>query len=236
MEKKATILCVDDEAGILSSLERCLHLAGYHVLTAQGGAEGITVLQKERVDLVIADQRMPQMSGSEFLKIVKERYPDIVSIMLSGHSDFNGLLSAVNEGEIFRFISKPWDKDNLLSVISSALETRSAKWLTELLLKSVHSLAVNTPNIHIDAFETAQGVSVRIMDGGKVFSEETIYSFLNDIFNRLGVSQDERIKMVSGAVVRQKGKVVLFINVGQGVMLNIEIPKTCGGSSEQGAV
>lgn len=124
MAQKKTILCVDDEASILKSLERCLLLADYAVLKAGSGMEGLQVLAgcQGAVDLIIIDQRMPQMTGDEFLHRVKELYGRRTSIMLSGHADVGGLERAINDGEIFKFVTKPWDNDALIATIKSAIE------------------------------------------------------------------------------------------------------------------
>jgi len=121
MEYRYRVLCVDDEVQILHTLERMLRLRQYDVFTASGGNEGLKILVKEHIDVVISDHRMPGMNGSEFLKIVREKYPHIIRIMLSGYNDFERLTKAVNEGEIFRFISKPWGMDELFEAIDSAL-------------------------------------------------------------------------------------------------------------------
>ncbi|MBU0597084.1 response regulator [Patescibacteria group bacterium] len=122
MDKKATILCVDDEENVLHSIKRTLAMEKYNVLTATSGAQGLEILKTEEVDLVISDQKMPNMSGHEFLKIVRENHPECIRIMLSGFSDFESLVKAVNDGEIIRFISKPWDNKELTNVIRIALE------------------------------------------------------------------------------------------------------------------
>ena len=121
MGNRYRVLCVDDEIQILHSLERMLRLREFDVFTASGGHEGLKILSKEHIDVVISDHRMPEMNGSEFLKIVREKYPHTIRIMLTGYNDYESLLKAVREGEIFRFISKPWSMDELFEVIDSAL-------------------------------------------------------------------------------------------------------------------
>lgn len=224
-EPQKTILCVDDEPIILKSLNRLLMNAGYRVFTAESGTQGLELVGKENVDVIIADQRMPFMTGSEFLRIVHQQQPHIVSIMLSGYSDFDSLVAAVNDGEIFRFVAKPWDNEVLLTVIRSALEKKKVRAVAANLLETINSMSMKSKGVAIEASQNDTGINVRVLEGGKIFSEQMIFAFLNSIFDTLGVSADERIKMVSGAVTNRKGKVVLFINVGQGIMLNIEIPK-----------
>lgn len=119
-----TLLCVDDEANILSALRRLFRPAGYRVLTAPGGAEGLEVLEKEAVDLVISDMRMPQMDGAAFLAAVRERYPQAIRILLTGYADITSTIDAINRGEIYRYISKPWDDHDVLLLIKGALEKK----------------------------------------------------------------------------------------------------------------
>lgn len=119
-----TLLFVDDEQNILSSLKRMFRPLGYRILTASGGAEALTVLAQEEVDLVISDMRMPEMDGAELLSKVAERWPDTVRILLTGFSDLASTIKAVNEGHIYKYISKPWEESDLKLTVKNALETK----------------------------------------------------------------------------------------------------------------
>lgn len=118
----ATILCVDDEQNILSALRRLLRLQGYRVLTADSGHEGLEVLARETVDLVVSDMRMPQMSGAEFLEQVAINWPQTIRILLTGYADLESTVAAVNRGHIYRYVSKPWDDGDLKLTIKQGLE------------------------------------------------------------------------------------------------------------------
>jgi len=115
-----TLLLVDDEPDILTALRRLFRRSGYHILTATSAADALELLALNDVQVIMSDQRMPAMSGSEFLGRVRSLYPDTVRIVLSGYSDMNALMSAVNRGAIYRFISKPWDDDDLRQQIREA--------------------------------------------------------------------------------------------------------------------
>ena len=117
-----TLLLVDDEQNILNSLTRLLRREKYSLLTANGGLGALEILKENKVDLIISDQRMPGMTGVELLKQVKKLYPDIVRLVLSGYADFDSILAAINEGEIYRFISKPWNDEELKLTIKRSLE------------------------------------------------------------------------------------------------------------------
>jgi response regulator RpfG family c-di-GMP phosphodiesterase len=123
-EEPFTLLCVDDEANILSALRRVFRPAGYRVLTATGGAEGLKLLEADKIDLVISDMRMPEMDGAAFLENVRARWPDIVRILLTGYADINSTIAAINRGEIFRYIAKPWEDGDVLNIVASALERK----------------------------------------------------------------------------------------------------------------
>jgi response regulator RpfG family c-di-GMP phosphodiesterase len=119
-----TLLFVDDEASILSSLRRLFRPHGYRILTAGGGAEGLGVLAKESVDLVISDMRMPEMDGAQFLEQVRDRWPGVVRILLTGYADIASTVAAINRGEIYRYIAKPWDDNEIVLTVREALERK----------------------------------------------------------------------------------------------------------------
>ncbi len=120
----AVVLCVDDEPAILSSLRRLLRPKGYKVLLAEGGQAGLAVLAQEPVDLVVSDMRMPEMDGAQFLEQVRQRWPDVIRILLTGYADVTSTIAAINRGEIHRYISKPWDDQNMLLVVQDGLRRR----------------------------------------------------------------------------------------------------------------
>jgi response regulator RpfG family c-di-GMP phosphodiesterase len=120
-----TLLCVDDEPNILSALRRLFRAKGYRVLTAEGGAAGLELLRQQPVDLVISDMRMPEMDGARFLAEVRAHWPDTIRLLLTGYSDIQSILDAINCGEIYRYITKPWDDNDILLVVRHALERRA---------------------------------------------------------------------------------------------------------------
>lgn len=121
----STVLCVDDEANILSSLKRVLRSEGLCVLTATSGAQALTMLDEMPVDLLISDMRMPGMDGAQLLEKVQEGWPGVVRILLTGHADMGSTVAAINRGRIFRYLNKPWDEAELLSAVRQGLQLQA---------------------------------------------------------------------------------------------------------------
>lgn len=116
-----TLLIVDDDANIVTSLTRLLRRDGYRFLTAGSGEEGLALLaQHPETGVIVADQRMPGMSGVVFLSQVKELYPDTVRIVLSGYTELVSVTDAINRGAIYKFLTKPWEDDLLRANIEEA--------------------------------------------------------------------------------------------------------------------
>ncbi len=117
-----TVLLVDDEENILRSLKRLLIEDDYNILTASSGQQGLELLDSNRVSLIISDQRMPEMTGSEFLARARENVPEAVRIMLTGYSDINATMEAINKGEVYKYITKPWNDEEMRLTVREAIE------------------------------------------------------------------------------------------------------------------
>ncbi|MDD0810972.1 response regulator [Curvibacter sp. RS43] len=117
-----TVLCVDDEPSILSALRRVLRAEGCRLLVAQGGAEALAVLATESVDVVVSDMRMPGMDGAQLLAQVREKWPGTARILLTGYADIDATIAAINNGQIYRYIHKPWDEHELRLTVRQAAE------------------------------------------------------------------------------------------------------------------
>lgn len=119
-----TLLLVDDEASIVAAIKRLLRPDNYTILTANSGSEGLDLLARHPVDVIVSDQRMPEMTGVEFLRCAKDLYPDTVRIVLSGYTELRSVTDAVNEGAIYKFLTKPWDDSQLRSHIDEAFRRK----------------------------------------------------------------------------------------------------------------
>lgn len=119
-----TVLFVDDEPQVTLALQRALRQEPLKILTANSGADALEVLTREQVDVIVSDEVMPGMTGSELLTSVSERYPEVVRIILSGQATMEAAIKAINEGRIFRFLVKPCSHVQLLDVIRRALQEK----------------------------------------------------------------------------------------------------------------
>ena len=115
-----TVLLLDDEENILRALARVLRRDGYKILMATRAQDAFELLAKHDVQVILSDQRMPEMNGTEFLSRVKDLYPDTIRIVLSGYTDLKSVTDAINKGAIYKFLTKPWDDDQLRQNISQA--------------------------------------------------------------------------------------------------------------------
>jgi diguanylate cyclase (GGDEF)-like protein len=118
---RRTLLMVDDEPSILSALNRVFRREGYTIYTANSGQQGLEMLAKHAVDVIISDQRMPGMTGIEFLRIAKVSHPDTIRVILSGYTELETVTNAINEGAVYRFLTKPWDDEALREQVRQAL-------------------------------------------------------------------------------------------------------------------
>jgi response regulator RpfG family c-di-GMP phosphodiesterase len=120
----STLLLVDDEENIISALRRLLRRDGYRILTANGGEAGLALLEHEHVDVIVSDQRMPGMTGTEFLSRAREKWPQTIRIVLSGYTELGSVTSAINEGSVYKFLTKPWDDEQLRANIADAVRRK----------------------------------------------------------------------------------------------------------------
>ena len=126
MAEKITILYVDDEENNLISFKANFRIK-YNVLIAISGDEAMRIMESKHIDIIITDQRMPNMTGVEFLEKVLEKYPDPMRILLTGYVDMNAVVDAVNKGKIFHYLSKPWNEEELDMTIKRAYEVYEEK-------------------------------------------------------------------------------------------------------------
>jgi DNA-binding NtrC family response regulator len=137
------LLIVDDQPAIRDMLVEALSRESYKVLSAASAEEAFDLLKREPVDVVISDEKMPGMSGSKFLSIVREKYPQTIRIILTGHASLELAIRAINEGEIYRFFTKPCNIVDLSVTIRQALQQRDLETENQRLLKLVRQQALS---------------------------------------------------------------------------------------------
>jgi len=125
-KEKITILYVDDEMNNLISFKAVFRIK-YNVLTAISGDEATKILRNNVVNIIITDQRMPQMTGVEFLESILDEFPDPIRILLTGYADMNAVIDAVNKGKIFHYLTKPWNEEELDITIKRAFDIYKQK-------------------------------------------------------------------------------------------------------------
>jgi len=130
-----TVLLVDDEPNVLNGLIRILHKEPYELLTANSAEEAAELLENKKVDLIVSDEEMPGMSGTEFLAGVARDYPHVVGIVLTGHPTLPAALRAINEGKIYQFFTKPCNEVDLAITIRRALEQKDLEAKSRVLLE-----------------------------------------------------------------------------------------------------
>jgi DNA-binding NtrC family response regulator len=118
----ANVLIVDDDDKVRNALRRDLDALDFHLHFADRATAGLEILRDHKIDIVVCDNEMPGMSGLKFLRFVRQDYPDVIRIMLTGHATLETAITAINQDEIFRFLEKPWDDQDLKFVLLKACE------------------------------------------------------------------------------------------------------------------
>ena len=164
MEQKPTLLLVDDEERVLRSL-KLVFRGKYDVLMTTDPHEAIEMVKQNKVHVIISDQRMPIMQGSDLLREVKEHSPTTMRLLLTGYSDLNAIISSINEGEIFRFINKPWNQQELKETVDQAAEI--ATNTLDIIEEDRLSPASNKPNMVVIDADISTHAMVRETIGDK---------------------------------------------------------------------
>lgn len=182
-----TILLVDDEAAILRALNRLLRRAGFTVFTANSGQEALEVLQRENIQVVLSDFRMPHMTGGELLAKVKEEHQNIVGLVLSGFADLESVTKILNDGSASKFLHKPWDDSELLQQIEWAFEHWSTlnkqSGLTRMVMESDEAL------LEIDAAGIVRNLNPAAMELCSATENDVLNNKITDFIYALSPRQ-----------------------------------------------
>jgi response regulator RpfG family c-di-GMP phosphodiesterase len=146
-----TILCIDDDESILKSLTRILRDEDYNTLTSPSMAIGLTIMEKNDVQVVLCKQHMSEMNGTEFYAQVRKLYPDVIRIVLTGFADVDAISESINKGHIYKILFKPWNDENLKFEVKNAIEyyelLQSNKWLNRQVLEQKEELRLMNENL-----------------------------------------------------------------------------------------
>ena len=164
-----SVLIVDDHAAIRDVIEEALVRAGFKTFSAASAENALLVMERQSVDVVISDEQMPGMSGSELLAVVRRKYPETIRIILTGHATLESAIRAINEGEIYRFFTKPCNVVDLTITIRQALQQRNLEKENERLLHLVNQQAISLKKLE----ECAPGITrVKRDPGGAVIIDD----------------------------------------------------------------
>jgi ActR/RegA family two-component response regulator len=187
-----TLLLVDDEQSILNALTRVLRKEPYRLLTAVSGEEALDILEKETVHVVGSDFRMPGKSGIELLREVKQRFPATVRVILSGYADGHVIVDSINVGEVYRFLPKPWNDDELVVALRQCFEQYELRSENERLLEQVRSQNEELREMN-ELLEMAVNQRTRSLQ----LSQEVLEKLPLPV---LGLSPDGTIVLINAAV------------------------------------
>ncbi len=199
-EEKFRLLFVDDEADILDSLKRTFRRE-YEVLTANSGAEGIALLKTEKVDLIISDQRMPDISGDAVLKVAMEQQPEAIRILLTGYADMESLVRCVNEAGLYKYITKPWEPENLRLTVVRALESLSLE-------RRLDAASRQLKAAYLDAV-TMLSVACEGKDEDTGFHVRRVQYYTEALARHLGVPQEDAEHMGVMSILHDIGKLYI---------------------------
>jgi putative nucleotidyltransferase with HDIG domain len=186
------ILFVDDEVNALSSFKRLFFVYNdIEVYTAKNGPEALKILNCNEIDLVVSDMRMPQLNGNDFLQYLKDKYPNIQRIMLTAYADVSTTVDAINKGEVFRFLTKPWNDEELKETILGALEYTDLKRRNEELSKVIWG-----KNRELNALNKSLEQNVR-QQTEQLEEANNHLKLMNEVLKQ---NFDEVIHLLSGAI------------------------------------
>jgi len=196
-----TILFVDDEESVLSAMRRIFLEEDYIILTVSSADKALAVMEREPVHLLVSDHRMPGMNGAELLKEVKNRWPETIRIMLTGHADVNSIMGAVKEGAVYKFITKPWNDEDLRLTVSLALQQYVLMQENRRLRELARTQQIKIKNF-TNLFDENRGMLGSILVKSGVIRQEELEhasrelekgEFLSDALVRLGMTSEAKI-------------------------------------------
>jgi len=216
-----TILFVDGEVNVLYSLKRIFGKEGYEVFTCSSGEEALKVLAEKRCDVLVADQQMPEMTGIELLKIVKERYPHIIRVVMSGQSDTEDIIRAANEGEDYRLLDKSHDLNVFVEIIRRAAEQSKLLGAAQVLSKTLQDRE-GAGSYQLKTGYTGGMIKVELDGKDHLHAREQVVQILSALVGK--ALNGPELDIIGRTLVRQPGRMTVFADLGSGFHLAFELP------------
>lgn len=214
---KKTIICVDDEQRILNSLKMLLK-KDFNVLTTTDGNEAIQLLKQQEAHVIISDQRMPKMTGVDLLRQSNEISPNTMRILLTGYSDLAAVVGSINDGEIYRFIHKPWSNNYIKKLVTNAASISTDLWANEnpsdvnpSAQKNAEQPNFALPSTGILILDQDNNMQI-ILQKSQIFREQNLFS-ADSIEQALAFLEHESIGVVIADISCGKENIIEFINI-----------------------
>ena len=208
------LLVVDDEPQVAHALRRLFRREGFDVQVAFSGAEALERLKEFSPDIVLTDFRMPGMTGSELLQRVKRSHPLALRLIISGYADFKSVVASVNEGEICRFISKPWDDAELVSYLTGLLRQRET-------MAQLYAPFRAASGVSAEVGMSDASMVLKVQMADPAFPAEQALSIIERF---AGVLAADSLKVVGGLLERYGGRLSFVAEVGGPQRLRLELP------------
>jgi putative two-component system response regulator len=199
-----TLLIVDDEQQILDLLVRTLGKE-HRVLTAGNGEDALSILQSEAVDLILTDQRMPDMSGVEFLTHAQAVRPSAMRLVLTGYADLDDIIASVNQGHIYGYVSKPWDTQELRMMVARALQAYDLHQENQRLAKQIQT-----------GYRQTLGTLIAVLEARDAYTgghSERVSAYARAIAIEMGLNKEDTEMVAIGALLHDVGKIGIRENV-----------------------
>lgn len=227
-ERKYHLVLVDDEESILNALYRVFRDdPDYEIITAHDAQDALQKVAAVAVDVIISDQRMPGIGGAELLQEIRNRYPDSIRFLLSGYADVEAIISAINEGDIYRFIKKPWNNEELKNLVKNAINQRDiSRIISEAVFRAKKIINVSR-DIEVTVSDDTKNLNLKLKDSSKIMPPENILRLIDFIIGTVessGKVGKESLVFSGGMFNKKEGRVILSVDLGKDLNLTIEFP------------
>ncbi len=210
------MLVVDDEPQVAHALRRLLRREGFEVMVAFSGEEALEKLQTFPPDIVLSDFRMPGMNGSQLLQHIKARHPLALRLIISGYADFKSVAAGMAEGELCRFISKPWDDAELVAYLRGLLHNQA------LLAQLSQPFRGGAPGVRTELIQKDSSLVVKVELSNQPFQTEQALALIERFAGAL--AGNDSLKVVGGLLERYGGCISFVAEVGGAPQLRVELP------------